>query len=453
MRRGLLLSLLLLASGCEQDTDLVGQIELGELIRLELPPDESVSSIGLRDGWVLVLTQRTVISPPAEWGPSIDLYVRWLSPENVLGEPSYAGRAIGTRRSPRWVRDGDGLAAPLWATWDPAGPPGDARTYIRMASYRPGEEVASCEVPPNLPVALDPDQGALIWWTARPAGSGLEGVEPNASAGGAAVAFAAIHPDDCAGPPARTGATTLAVQIDECDQRLTPVAWGVDRCWPRAVDDSVAALWAMELPDDHVGLLVRSHDAAQPTVLVRLDSGALLQGAPVTIGRIAHGTEGTGGQPRGAHAGDRIVFTERESYEQRCFLLRSASQLGDDARDTPWQLPCWRERVNQDFVDRPARLHSFLELHPVTAGAVIAFTDIVNPVVDSSPGVHLIALALTPDGRRATPLAELAPLEAEPVEYLRTASDASELVAAFADAASGREGWWIRRFRYLPDPG
>jgi len=63
------------------------------------------------------------------------------------------------------------------------------------------------------------------------------------------------------------------------------------------------------------------------------------------------------------------------------------------------------------------------------------------------------ALALTPDGRRATPLAELAPLEAEPIEYLRTASDASELVAAFADAAPGREGWWIRRFRYVPDPG
>lgn len=219
------------------------------------------------------------------------------------------------------------------------------------------------------------------------------------------------------------------------------------------MDDSAAALWAIELPDDHVGLLVRSHDAAQPTVLVRLDSDGLPQGGAVTIGRIAHGTEGTGGQPRGALAGDRILFTEREAYEQRCFLLRSSLITGASASDTPWQLPCWRERVNQDFVDRPARLHSFVELHPVTDVAAIAFTDTANPVVDSTPGVHLIALALTPDGRRATPVAELAPVEADPIEYLRTASDASELVAAFADVAPGREGWWIRRFRYVPDPG
>jgi hypothetical protein len=133
------------------------------------------------------------------------------------------------------------------------------------------------------------------------------------------------------------------------------------------------------------------------------------------------------------------LFTDREVYQPYCVRLRAMSVTGEGTRYAPWQLPCWRNRVNRDFVDMPARLHPFLEMHAVTQAAALVFVDAPNfRLDDPDQSVGIVALALNAEGRRATALAELAPVEAAPAAFVRTNSDADVLAAVYLDEAPGR---------------
>jgi hypothetical protein len=435
-----------LVAGCANDTDIVGALELvGD--RVALAVDGSITSVGLIDGWVLITTTAPALEAPEAWGPTAgEVQVRWLDPEDRLGDPFALGRSQTTWVAPRWVRRGAQLSSAVWATPEPGPEPPEADRAIAIWDARAGE-APTCGAVPALPIATDP-----FFTTLTLSGyleTGYEGYGPAAVAGSSVVAYAAAVPAECGVSSAIW--RLLTVSDSDCHPTASFGLW-TDACAAgRDVGDAVAWVGspsAITLGED-TGVLYRPRYAGSRVHWLRLRHGVEAVSAPVSVGGRDTTTTDSGGQSPGAMIGDQVLFLERWENDHECFYLRSMNLDGTAARDAPWQMPCTHFAPGVFSSSQPSRDEGYTDVLALSTIGLLVHSD--GPAwyrdpPDPDPTTHIHALGVTSAGRRATEIVDIGGVGNDTAQFFRAAADRDDVAIAYVDA----DGWWLQRLRFVP---
>ncbi len=326
--------------GCESDTDIRGEIVLGEPMSLDAIPGEP-TSLGLLDDWVLVTSSRPVIDgDPDLWGDTVvETLITWIDPEGNIGETTSLGWAqVRTGETPRWLAwEGELWASVLAA--DPSAPPPVDRDYIRIVSVSPTNGIG-CSVRPDLPV-LESDMFLTVDTL-----TGVGGYNPAVlSPRGPVFGLSAI-PETCSAFAFADDFRPLLVEgcgdaswLPEDGACLRPNL--LTRCIQLAAHG------------DEIGVLAASSVSLAsdpPSHWQRFSRGVSVSPPALVGSRRPSGFRGVA-VPSVTVLGDTVLWLDATEDEGFCSFVRSMRWDGTDAQDAPWQPPCAEVQESRFTID------------------------------------------------------------------------------------------------------
>lgn len=412
-------------AACESDTDIRGEIVLGEPMSLDAIPAE-LTSLGLLDDWVLVTSSRPVLdADPDLWGDTVvETLITWIDPEGNIGETTSLGWAqVRTGETPRWLAwEGELWASVLAA--DPSVPPPADRDYIRIVSVSPTNGVG-CSTRPVLPV-LESDTFFTVDTL-----TGVGGYHPaTLTSEGPVFALSAV-PRACREQRLRPlllrGCGTATSWLPDDPGCLVPIQRTL-HVQIAANGDELGVLGASSvgLASDPPSHWERFQDgvSVSPSLVVGDRRPPRIRGVPV---------------PSVVVLGDRVLWLDATDEEGVCSYVRTMEWSGVGVRDTHWQPPCSSLSEDDFGVVRHRRSGTQTDLLPM--GDVALFVSVDGPSeLDTSPARALVH-AMTADGRRASAPAALTD---EPVFRVRAVTQGSDGVLVYRTES----GWSQRRFAW-----
>lgn len=415
-------------AACESDTDIRGEIVLGEPLSLDAIPGEP-TSLGLLDDWVLVTSSRPVLdADPDLWGDTVvETLITWIDPEGNIGETTSLGWVRArSGETPRWLAwEGE-----LWASiraGDPGRPSPEDRDHIRIVSVSPSSGIG-CSVRPDLPVLEN-----SMFFTVSTL-SGVGGYYPGVlSSRGPVFGLSAI-PQACGSPSAERFRPLV---ISSCGA----VSWlpGSSACLTPPL---VTGGFQLAAHGDELGVLASSAvDLASdpPSHWERFRDGASVTASVVVGSRRPSGFSGVP-IPSLAVLGEHVLWLDATDNEGFCSFVRTMRWDGTEARDAPWQPPCAVVQQSRFHTLDHRRTGTSTDILPL--GDVALFVSVDGPTeLDANPA-RAIVQGMTADGRRASPQAVVAEGE---VFMTLAATQGTDGVLAYRDEST----WALRRITWV----
>lgn len=414
--------------GCTPEVSIIGEISAETPVADPVTRD-AVVGVALLEQEALLLTAID-LGGTGDGRMWLEMHGRWLDPDHLPRTDDLTiGRGINTQSlMGSWRRIGDEVVAQLWVSPPEAElpAPSEATVGFHHIDASAGHTVSSINLGVwrrGLAAPLEPGP----YLSEASLRVGLEGALPLAVVGGLARGAAL-------GSTARCEFNYWALMLygdGDMDPALT--LGGANACDPSG-SWRVRAPWLVTLDDDRYGVLYRDIDEELTWLTVDRDGN---WSVPRRVGSRRASINGAGAQARGARAGSRVVFLERELPLDDCYRIRVMNLDGSDAHDAPWQLRCERDVVRGMF-DLPERamITSFVDVLPMEGAVLLVWSEVPEPdrpeVMD--PG-GIRAVLLTPEGQRGSEIFDVttpAPLSG----YFRAAYDGERAVVAWHDAAS-----------------
>jgi len=381
-------------AACESDTDIRGEIVLGEPLSLDAIPGEP-TSLGYLDGWVLVTSSRPVLdADPDLWGDTVvETLITWIDPEGEIGETTSLGWARArSGETPRWLAwEGE-----LWASvraGDPALPSPEDRDYIRIVSVSPMDGIG-CSVRPDLPV-LESDMFVSVSMFTAGGGHYPATLSPD----GPVFALSAV-PQGCSAfafaeefrPMLIEGCGTVRWLPGDTACLRPALVTGTVQLAARGDEIGVLAASAVSLASDPPSHWERFNNGVSvaPPIVVGSRRPSDFSGVPV---------------PSLVALGDSVLWLDATENEGFCSYLRVMRWDGSEAGDTPWQSPCAAVEESRFRTLEHRRTGTSTDILPW--GDVALFVSIDGPTeLDGTPA-RAIVHTVTPEGRRASELVRL----------------------------------------------